>query len=328
MKFRIICPAVIVVGLAAAASAQEKKPYRVAEDVVVFNAQTPGPGAVPGQRMVATTFFMGRDNVKGAPYAAEAVNESTQVLADGTRITHKSTSKMYRDSEGRTRMESNFAPVGNWVPEGPAGGIVSITDPVSGEMITLNSQNKSAFRNKLPAIRHSAGVSHGTAHATSDVHVEVRTESSVSGVASAVAAPPGAGAGTGNVIYFSHGGAEGLPMRLPLNPGDMKAEPLGKQTIEGVECEGVRQTMTIAAGAMGNDRPIVVTTERWTSPELGIEILRKHNDPRTGEQVYRVTMLQRGEQPRSLFEVPADYKVEEAPRQIRIERKIESKDNI
>ena len=41
----------------------------------------------------------------GKPYSAEAVTESTQVLADGNRIVRKSTTRMYRDSEGRTRRE-------------------------------------------------------------------------------------------------------------------------------------------------------------------------------------------------------------------------------
>ena len=41
----------------------------------------------------------------GKPYAAEAITESTQVLADGNRIVQKSTTRVYRDSEGRTRRE-------------------------------------------------------------------------------------------------------------------------------------------------------------------------------------------------------------------------------
>src|SRR5438552_1575963 len=39
--------------------------------------------------------------VKGAPYSAEAVNETIQVLADGNRIVQRSSAMQYRDSEGR-----------------------------------------------------------------------------------------------------------------------------------------------------------------------------------------------------------------------------------
>jgi hypothetical protein len=304
------------------AVAQEKKVVKeVVEDVVIFNAQ-PG-GAMAGQHMVASSFFAGRMNVKGAPYAAESVNETTQVLSDGTRITNKSTSKMYRDSEGRTRMEASFAPVGNWVPGGESGGIVTITDPVAGDHIALKTGDKTAMRTKLPNIKVTTT---GPGHMESrEVHVEMRSEAkSTSSATATVTTAPKAG---GNVMFF-RSGPEGLPMRMPLHGTDVKAEQLGKQTIEGVQCDGVRETMTIAAGKIGNDRPIVVTTERWTSPELGIEILRKHSDPRSGEIVYRVTMLQRGEQPRSLFEVPADYKLQEAPQVMKFDRRVEPKDNI
>ena len=39
------------------------------------------------------------------PYAAEAVTESIQVMADGNRIQRSSMVKVYRDSSGRTRRE-------------------------------------------------------------------------------------------------------------------------------------------------------------------------------------------------------------------------------
>jgi hypothetical protein len=43
--------------------------------------------------------------VKNAPFSAEAVSESVQTLADGNRIVRSSTSKLYRNSEGRFRRE-------------------------------------------------------------------------------------------------------------------------------------------------------------------------------------------------------------------------------
>src|ERR1700674_4906122 len=38
--------------------------------------------------------------VKGAPYSAEAVNETIQTLADGNRIVARTSDMQYRDSEG------------------------------------------------------------------------------------------------------------------------------------------------------------------------------------------------------------------------------------
>lgn len=90
-----------------------------------------------------------------------------------------------------------------------------------------------------------------------------------------------------------------------------KTESLGKQMIEGVEAEGVRSVITIPEGQIGNDRPIDIVSERWDSAALQTVILSKHNDPRFGETVYRLTNINRAEPARTLFEVPADYKIEE-----------------
>jgi hypothetical protein len=94
-------------------------------------------------------------------------------------------------------------------------------------------------------------------------------------------------------------------------PAESKTESLGKQTIEGVEAEGVRSVISIPEGRIGNDRPIEIVSERWDSPELQTVVLSKHNDPRFGETVYRLTNINRAEPAQALFEVPADYKVEE-----------------
>ncbi|MFN7931050.1 MAG: energy transducer TonB [Blastocatellia bacterium] len=98
---------------------------------------------------------------------------------------------------------------------------------------------------------------------------------------------------------------------ITMNKQDAKKESLGKQNIEGVECEGTRETSTIAAGAMGNEQPINIITESWYSPELQITVLRKFNDPRYGEDVYRLSNINRAEPNKDLFVVPADYTIKE-----------------
>jgi len=81
--------------------------------------------------------------------------------------------------------------------------------------------------------------------------------------------------------------------------------------IEGVEAEGTRTTLTIPAGQIGNEQAIQIVSERWFSPELQSVLMSKHSDPRMGETVYRVSGINRSEQPKALFEVPSDYKIEE-----------------
>jgi len=88
-------------------------------------------------------------------------------------------------------------------------------------------------------------------------------------------------------------------------------EQLGKQMIEGVECEGTRTVTTIPVGAIGNERPIETVGETWYSLELRMMILSKRSDPRFGESTYRVTNISRSEPDAALFQVPPDYVVKD-----------------
>lgn len=90
-----------------------------------------------------------------------------------------------------------------------------------------------------------------------------------------------------------------------------KVENLGTQIIEGVSAEGIRSTITIPAGEIGNDRPLEIVSERWYSAELQTVVMSKHTDPRHGENVYRLTNLKRAEPDADLFRIPADYRIRE-----------------
>jgi TonB family protein len=90
---------------------------------------------------------------------------------------------------------------------------------------------------------------------------------------------------------------------------ESRKEELGKQIIEGVEAEGTRTIATIPAGAIGNERPIDIISERWYSAELQTVVMSRHLDPRSGETVYRLTNIRRTEQPAHLFQVPSDYTI-------------------
>ena len=88
-------------------------------------------------------------------------------------------------------------------------------------------------------------------------------------------------------------------------------EDLGTQVIEGVEANGQRTTRTIPAGAEGNDQPIQITSESWYASKLRIPLVYITNDPRHGETVTRLTNLVLEEPPAELFQVPADYTLQE-----------------
>jgi hypothetical protein len=208
--------------------------------------------------------------VKGAPYSAEVVTESTQTLGNGAKLTRKTTARFYRDSEGRTRREQSAAPVGPFATAGDAPRVIFISDPVAGVSYTLFPDSRAASKRTLRPAPAASGRNF----------------------------PP-----------------PGPPRSRDDRPSsdERKTESLGKQVIEGVEAEGSRTTITIPAGRIGNDQPLEIVHERWHSPELQTIILNKHNDPRWGETVYKLTKINRSEPDRSLFEAPGDYTVKEEP---------------
>jgi hypothetical protein len=106
-------------------------------------------------------------------------------------------------------------------------------------------------------------------------------------------------------------GAAANSAPAPPAPPRPTLEDLGTQVIEGLEAKGLRTTTTVPAGAEGNDRPLQITTEMWTSLNPPLLLMRISNDPRFGETVMRLTNLVRDEPPAALFELPSDYTVEE-----------------
>jgi hypothetical protein len=89
---------------------------------------------------------------------------------------------------------------------------------------------------------------------------------------------------------------------------------LGTQTINGVSAQGTRYTRTIPAGAIGNEKPIEVVTEIWYSPDLQINVEKKHSDPRNGDTVTQLTEIQKQEPDATLFQVPSDYTLRQGKR--------------
>jgi hypothetical protein len=112
-----------------------------------------------------------------------------------------------------------------------------------------------------------------------------------------------------DIIVKTRTGSERSPEKSSLQEkADVKHEDLGTQEIEGVSCQGKRETVTIPAGKVGNDRPIEISSETWYSPDLHAMVLRKHSDPRVGETVYHLTEIKTGEPDPALFQVPSGYK--------------------
>jgi hypothetical protein len=95
--------------------------------------------------------------------------------------------------------------------------------------------------------------------------------------------------------------------------GEVTTDDLGEQILQGVLARGSRQTHTIPAGAIGNERPIDMVTERWYSDAIEAEVLRRTVDPRFGETTYRLVNVVLGEPSPDLFTVPESYELATEP---------------
>jgi TonB family protein len=126
-------------------------------------AQSVGSVLSPGQGSGTIGFMAaeaGFDSkiVKGVPFSAESISEFSQPLADGNRITRRSTTMLYRDSQGRTRREGNPAPLGlnEFVESEKLPKTVIITDPVEGTTYVLDQRARVARRSRATFARTGA----------------------------------------------------------------------------------------------------------------------------------------------------------------------------
>jgi hypothetical protein len=262
-------------------------------------AQTAGPVPGPGPVTISVAGEFARGSaapVVGAPYSATVRNESVQTLADGNRIVQSSSGTIARDSQGRTRQDTMLPLIGN-LSAANAPHLIFIHDPVAQTSYTLNLTDKTAQKMPVPAVPP-------------------------------MPPPPGAPGPGPDAFYFQATGVATASGQLPPPPmigqkvfltndqGQATTEDLGSQTMEGVFVTGVRTTRTIPAGQIGNDKPISVVTEVWTSPDLKTIVYSKRSDPRMGELTFQLTNIARAEPDASLFTVPADFKLVEGPKPI------------
>jgi hypothetical protein len=292
------------------------------------------------------SIYTNNRTIKNAPYSAEVISERVQTLADGNQIIARTSQVSFRDSVGRTRIESRDA---DGAPRS-----INIFDAADGTRYVLKPATKSAiksvtdpnFMKRIEELRERAKSAAKDAKATIPsggtpaeqviIHrVESNADGSKSGAPENInvqvfrangTEPLEVISGTPNMITdgrrasISIGQANGsadaimtssLGATFQDRAWSSKAttKELGFKDIEGVRAEGKLRSYTIPAGEIGNKNAITVSTETWTSPELQITVYSKHSDPRTGEVTYRLANVSRSEQQRALFSVPDGYTV-------------------
>jgi hypothetical protein len=268
--------------------------------------------------------------VKGAPYCADASTEVLQTLMDGNRITKRNDTRICRDNDGRTRQEL--------INKSPTGEVrrVFISDPVSHELWLLNMNGKFAI--KLPSLdtlppppttgaaappeqqarwrdyaqrvrewargKRNSDANYAATMPNANPHQMASAPQESEGEKKAIEVTRWMG-GAGMAPHML-----GLMNRVPDN-AKAQAQTLPSKIIEGVRAEGTMTTWTIEAGAVGNEKPILITREEWRSPELKLLLYSRHADPRNGEHLYRISNLTRNPPAPELFKVPSDYRLKE-----------------
>ncbi|MCI0664678.1 MAG: hypothetical protein L0220_26755 [Acidobacteria bacterium] len=110
----------------------------------------------PGLRYISSEMSFSGKVVKHRPYSAETLTESTQMLSNGTRLTRRTTGRVLRDSEGRTRRELSGTTVGPFATSGDTQSLVFINDPVAGISSTFIPNSDTVQTKSLPAANNYA----------------------------------------------------------------------------------------------------------------------------------------------------------------------------
>ncbi|HYC35994.1 MAG TPA: hypothetical protein VEC19_06205 [Usitatibacter sp.] len=155
--------------------------------------------------------------VKGAPYTAEVVTETTQALADGNTISRRKTGLVFRDSEGRTRQE--LAGDGK-------NATVHISDPVEGKHLILTPGGKKAI--VMPRVKVATAEGRGRHKQVVRVNdTEIRVEDGKVFVDGKEAAPGRVDvtAKSGRKVVVENGKVfvDGKEISVPRTPSEMTA---------------------------------------------------------------------------------------------------------
>ena len=236
--------------------------------------QGPGPEAgMIGERIELLGFegMHGGRVVTGVPFSAIAVSETTQTLADGNHITRTTQTKLYRDGKGRFRKDVTLPAIGWMETSGQPKSFVMIDDPVANARFMLHADAKTAEQ-----MGRHFGAMKGPENGAMRDAIKGKMESR---------------------------------QQQEIANGSLEKKDLGTQTIAGVSAQGTCITHKIPARQIGNEKEITIVSERWYSNELQMVVMSKRSDPRFGDTVYTVTILNRAEPDATLFKVPSDYTV-------------------
>jgi len=255
--------------------------------VLQASGQIPASGIGTGQRA-------------SQPYTAQFKITSERTLANGTTITHESTELVAVDAEGRRLNVTTTLATG----ETPERAMYHFNDPVARTNATWSVPGKRVTVTKMPPAPEPGQARTGCWSTSTGVQ---STITSVAGSAER------SDENSGMVLGVTAGGV-GISS-TPLAPQvrtanqEINREDLGTKIIQGVVARGTRVTRTTPVGAIGNDAPIVHTSETWLSHSPMLTVREVTDDPETGKRSKELVEFSRGAPDSASFQFPEDYEV-------------------
>ena len=208
--------------------------------------------------------------VRDAPYFADIISTYDRTTPSGESLHREMRSKIYRDTQGRTRRETEqISPT-----TGQKLVLVLINDPVSNTVTSLDPRTM-------------------TAHILDGSIITPPKQAVRSGPESPTGPPV----------------ASSVAVEPAASTAEAKAEELGTQVIEGLTVKGTKITTPLASAAGGNKQPRTLVTSTWVSEELHIEVLTEIDDVPENHRTIRLVNIVRTEPEAGLFEIPSGYAV-------------------
>ena len=243
------------------------------------SAQTTQPRCSTTGNFAAQSMAVMRTGV-GTPYSLIATIKTNMELSDGNTLNAFTTSHQVRDSQGRTRVEEPTSCAIDKDGQPHWQGSITVIDPVA-KTHTLWQENLGSVT-KNATVTHMPFVNVSTPPTAQMEYREAQQMSQA----------------------YDHMGPQ-------TKHDSYQVEDLGKRNIARIAASGIRITRTSPAGMVGNSLPLTYVEEKWVSDQYGVIVLDIKDDPVFGKSTYEVNDFTPGEPDASLFQPPADYKINE-----------------
>jgi hypothetical protein len=212
--------------------------------------------------------------VKAVPLSGTIETENNSTDKDGREIVQRFRAKIWRDSHGRTRVDTDMNPVGEKIDERLRQ--TAIYDAVAKTQVQLFPASKVAIR-------------------TSDEPARP--------------AKPASGRVMAPILIEPRELSEPLSSGKPQPTIDIHREEVAGEELDGMAVRHGRQTINYPVGSVGNKEAYRTVTDYWYSEELQIFVRVSEVGLGNSTHSLRLVDIGRAEPPRSVFGVPKGYAV-------------------